>query len=154
MSAGGALRRAELSKYKFSLNPKIKGYIEWQLEHYPEDKKELEEYKQDLIPSATQSYSQTSGVQSGSTSNPTERDGLKLATNPYILATERNIRAIEIALQKCDGIDLKLIDLVYWKRSHTVEGAGMVAHVSKSAAYYRINSALCAIALEMGIVTL
>lgn len=51
------MRRAELSKYKFSLNPKTKSYVEWILQHYREDKRQLEEYKQNLMPATTQNYS-------------------------------------------------------------------------------------------------
>jgi RinA family phage transcriptional activator len=141
-----------MSRYKFSLNPKVKGYIEWQLEHYKEDKKQLEAYRRDMIPSATQSYSLTGGVNSGGTSNPTEQAAIRLATNPYILSAERSIKAIEAVLERCDETDLKLIDLVYWRRTHTVVGAGMKVGLGRNGAYKRINKILSGIALEMGII--
>ena len=143
-----------MSKYKFALNPKIKGYVEWQLEHYHEDKKQLEEYKASMIPSATPSYSPVGGIQAGSVSNPTEQAGIKLATNPYILATERSIRAIDRILEKCDKTDTQLIRLVYWKKSYTVEGASMVVGLSRRGAYNRINKIQCLMALEMGMVNI
>ena len=143
-----------MGKYKFSLNPKIKGYIEWQLEHYLEDKKALEEYKRDLIASPVQGYSQTGGIRTGDISNPTERDGIKLATNPYILSVERTIKAIESALDQCDQTDKKLVDLVYWRRSHTIIGAGEQVGLKQNGAYKRINKNLVKIALEMGLINL
>jgi len=139
---------------RFSLNPKIKGYIEWQLEHYHEDKKQLEEYKKDLIPSTTTNYSLTAGCSGGTTSNPTEKTVIKLVTNPYILSMERNIKAVEVALNKCDETDKRLIDLVYWRRTYTVVGAANKTYLSKSGAYNRLNRVLNNIALEMGIVNM
>ena len=139
-------------KYKFALNPKIRGYVEWQIEHYHEDKKQLEEYRASLIPSATPSYSPAGGIQSGGVSNPTEQAGIKLATSPYILATEQTIRAVSAALEKCDDTDKKLIDLIYWRRAYTIEGAGMRIGLSRRAAYYRVNNIICIVALEMGLI--
>lgn len=139
-------------RYKYSLNPKIKGYVEWQLEHYAEDKKQLEQYKQSMIPSITPGYSLTGGTQSGGTSNPTEAAGLRMATNPYIISTERSIKAIDTVLEKCDATDLKLINLVYWTQSFTVIGAGERVGLKQNGAYKRINKILTRIALEMGLI--
>lgn len=143
-----------MTKYKFTLTPKIRGYVEWQLEHYQDDKKQLEQYKNDLIPSATAGYSLTGGIQSGSVSNPTEKTSIKLITNSYIQATERSILAIERTLERCDKNDIKLIQLIYWTRSHTPEGAGMVVGLSRQGTYNRINKILTAIALELGIINI
>lgn len=139
---------------RFSLNPKIKGYVEWQLEHYHEDKKQLEQHKKDLIPSTTSNYSLTAGCSSGTTSNLTEKTAIKLATNPYILSMERSIKAVEVALSRCDETDKQLIDLVYWRRIYTIEGASIKANVSRRTAYRKINNVLCRIALEMGLINL
>ena len=140
-------------RYKFSLNPKIKGYVAGQLEHYKEDKKQLEEYKNDMIPSAVQQLSWTSGVSGGSVSNPTEQIGLKIATSQYILPTERSIRAIEKVLGLCEEADLKLIYMVSWKQSYTIEGAALKLHYSPRTGYRRINNVLCMVALELGLVS-
>ena len=40
-----------MSKYKFDLAPKVKGIVEWHLEHYHEDKAQLESLKNDMVPS-------------------------------------------------------------------------------------------------------
>lgn len=143
-----------VSRYRFSLNPKIKGYIEWQIEHYHEDKKQLEDIKKDLMPSIVQGYSLAGGIQSGTISKPTEKAAINVATNPYILATERSIRAIDKVLGGCDETDIKLIELVYWRRTHTVEGAAMVLNYSARSAYRHINKMLYRIALEMGYVNI
>ena len=55
-------------------------------------------------------------------------------------------------LSALDEVDLKLIELVYWRREYTVEGAAMAIHISKTAAYQRINKVLGAIAYALGYV--
>ena len=55
--------------YKFDLNPRIKSYVEWQLEHYHEDKKQLEEIKGCMMPPITTSIS---GMPHGSGVTTTE----------------------------------------------------------------------------------
>ena len=143
-----------MSRYKFSLTPKIRGFVEWQLEHYHEDKKQLEQYKNDMIPSATAGYSLTGGVSRGSVSQPTENTAVKMATSPYVMAAEKSCRDIERALERFDGIDMQLIDLVYWKRSYNIMGAGLVIGLSQRATYKHINNILCTVALEMGLVNI
>jgi len=133
---------------KNSLPFKIKGFIEWQLEHHKEQKKELESLYDDAIPSTIAQYDRDP-VKSGP-SDPTANAAIKLATNPYILALERSVKAVEATLRKCDDADMQLIELVYWKRSHTVGGAAEKVHLSKSGAYKRINRILHLISLELG----
>lgn len=140
-------------RYKFALNPKAKSYVEWTLEHYHEYKRQMEEYKRDMLPAITQSYSLAGGVKAGR-SNPTEQAAIKFATNPYIITTERNIQAIEVVLRGLEKTDIDLIDLVYWRRSYNIIGAGQRVGLEKSAAYERINNIFCRIALEMGVVNI
>lgn len=139
-------------RYKFSLNARVRGYIEWQLEHYHEDKRQLEEYKRDLMPSITPSYSLAANA--ADIKHPTENAALRMATNAYILSLERSIAAIDNVLIKLDDTDKQLIDLVYWRQSHTIEGAGMKVELSRRSAYRHINNILCLVAIEMGLINL
>ena len=138
-------------KYKPSLSPKIKGYVEWQLEHYHEDKRQLRESRQAIMPSCTANYSGMSG--GSGPSDPTGQAAERLLMSQYIQTTERNIGAVERTLLGCDECTMKLIDLVYWRRTHTVAGAAMKCHIGKTAAYDRINGVLCLLALEMGLIS-
>ena len=136
--------------YKFDLNPRIKSYVEWQLEHYHEDKKQLEEIKDAMMPPITTSIS---GMPHGSgVSQPTEDAAMRMATNAYIQATERSVRAIEHTLCKCDSTSRTLIDIVYWRRTMTVTGAAAKCCMSQMGAYKRINKVLTGIAFEMGLI--
>ncbi len=77
-----------------------------------------------------------------------------MLTNPYILSTERSCLAIERALVDCDNTDMKLIELIYWKRDHTVAGAGEKVGLTRSPTFAWVNIILCRIALEMGLVNI
>jgi RinA family phage transcriptional activator len=136
--------------YKFDLNPRIKSYVEWQLEHYHEDKKQLEEIKSAMMPQITTSYG--TGGHGNSISTPTEDAAMRMATNAYIQSTERSVRAIEHTLQRCDTTSRTLIDIVYWRRTMTVTGAATKCNLSPSGAYNRINKILTAVAFEMGLI--
>ena len=140
-------------RYKFNLPPEIKSTVEWQLRYYREDKRQLNEIKRDLIPSGVQGYSLTAGVDGGDASRTTEDIAMKMISAPYIRRLEITIDGIDRALERMDEVDKKLIELVYWRKEYTPEGAGMVVGIAKTAVYQRINKILGLIAFELGYVS-
>lgn len=140
-----------MGRYKYSLNEKIKGHVEFQLAHYNEIRRDLDREKDAMMPSTVAKYG-TGGGHGSEASRTTESIGLRMATSPYIRNLELTAEAIGRVLARLDATDMKLIDLVYWKESYTVEGAAMMAGIGKSAAYARINSILGQIAVELGYV--
>ena len=141
-------------KYKFSIPSRLKGFIEWQLEHYPEDKREIEQYKKEMVPSPVQQYSLTGGVSGGETHRATEDVAMRIATSQYIKHLEASCKAVEEAMKGEDDTSKKLVELIYWKREYTPEGAGMKIGLQKSAVYQRLNKILGRIAFEMGYVSI
>lgn len=141
-------------KYKYSLPLGLKRTVEWHLEHYPEDVRQLAEYKRELIPSPTQAYSPTAGLSGGEAHRSTEDIVIRLNSSPYIRMLEITCGAIKAALETEDDTTRKIVSLVYWKREYTAEGAGMVLNLSTSQVYRRINKLLSRIAYEMGYVSL
>lgn len=141
-----------MPKYKSSISPRVRGMVEWQLEHYREYKDEIQRYWSDIIPSATPKY--TDGKGSGEVSRNTENTALRIATSPYLVQTERSCKAIEYVLKNADELDRKLVELVYWKQAYTVTGAAQILHVNKATAYRHINDVLLKIALELGYVSI
>lgn len=137
-------------KYKYTLQDGIKNQAEWTLSHYHEDKRQLEEYKRDNMPTCTASYSGMSG--GGGPSDPTGRTVERLMTSQYLITTERNIKAVERALKQCDETDARLIDLVYWQQRYNAVGAGEVVGLRQNGTYKRINKILVKVALEMGLI--
>ena len=139
-------------KYKYTLTTRIRGYVEWEIEHYHDNKKQLEECREQVMPSCTTNYSEAQSSNHSGTTDTTAKAAIKLATAPYILTLEISTKAIEKTLERCDSTDLELLDLVYWKRTHTITGAGMKTRLSTAGAYNRINNILVTVALEMGLI--
>ena len=139
-------------KYKFTLTTRIRGYVEWEIEHYHDNKKQLEEYREQVMPSCTTNYSEAQSSNRSETTDTTAKAAIKLATAPYIKTLEVSTKAVEKTLERCDKTDLELIDLVYWKRTHTITGAGAKVGLSVAQAYRRINNILVSVAMEMGII--
>lgn len=143
--------RMGMRGHRDTLTPQIKGYIEWRLEHYHEDKRQLNEARQELMPSNTPNYSSDGG--GGGNGRPSEALAMKLVSDRYINETQRNIDAIDHVLDRLEPIDRKLVDLVYWKGTHTKEGAALALNMSRRTGYRHINVILQAIALELGLIS-
>ncbi len=141
-----------MAKYKSTLSARVKGMIEWQLEHYRENKIELEQYWLNMIPSPTPNYS-GEPVSGGEVSRKTEDVVMRITQSTYIQQMQRSCNAIDFVLKSLNPIDKKLVDLVYWRRSHTPEGAGLLLHMGRSTVYRHINKILEDVAAEMGYIS-
>ena len=139
-------------KYKFSLNEKVKGIVEWELEHYNESKRELETAKNDMMPTMIQSISGMPA--SHEASRQTEQVALKITTSAYINRLEKSVHAIDSVLDKLDDTDKQLVALVYWQKAYNIIGAGQRVGLSPSGAYKRMNAILSLTAMEMGFVSI
>lgn len=99
-------------------------YVKAIIKEYPQLKKELAkplEQRVTLMPSL-------GGGRSGNIANPTQ----DCVIHDLPPKEQRKFDAIEGAIQKTRlyhpenaDLRLKVIDLVYWKKSHTIEGAAM-----------------------------
>lgn len=138
-------------RHKYTLQDGIRNHAEWVLSHYHEDKRQMEQYRQETMPSGTANYGATGGGSSGP-GDPTGRAAEKLLTSQYLITTERNIKAVERALKRCDETDMRLIELIYWDKKYNATGAGEVAGLKQNGTYKRINKILVAVALEMGLI--
>lgn len=143
-----------MGKYKFKLEERVKGYCEWQLEHYHSNKQELDTYLKQSMPSSTPQYGNSGGSRGEGESRPTEQLGIKLSTDRYINSLEQSTKAVERVISKLSDNDRRLVELVYWNGGYTIEGAGLKVGYGKSAAYEHINRVLCALALELGLVSI
>lgn len=142
-----------MKKTKVSLSPAVKSFVEWQLEHYHETRRQLKEYERDMMPSNTPAYSLSAAGHSGET-RPTEDVSFKLLSDQYIQQSIRTAKAIEHVLNKLSSEDTKLVTLIYWQGSHSVAGAALALHMSAATAYRKVNTVLCEIAKEMGYVSI
>ncbi len=114
-----------------TLNRELKRFVKWRLSHYPADARQLREHKARL-----EELKRAGFVQPGE-----ER---------YYMELERTVGAVEAALEQLPREDRALIDLVFWKKSHSVDGAARELNYSKSAAYRHIDAALSLLAGELG----
>lgn len=143
-----------MSKNKYYLPRKVKDHVVFELENYHKNKREIERCRLDLMPSTIANYNFTGGGRSSEPGNPTERAAIRMVTNLYILTTERSVQAIDEVLDACDDLDKSLIDMVYWKKTFTVYGAGLKVNLSRRAAYDHISKILYTIACKVGWVNL
>jgi len=127
------------------IDPRVLGYVEYQLEHYKQHKRQLAEYRSSLMPSGTTDYPHSEE------SRLTEAIGLKLASDEYILEQLRTSEAIERVISRLTKEDRHLLELIYWKKSHTITGAGMTVNMSKTTAYRHVRAILTEVACELGL---
>lgn len=104
-------------------NPRYKwwSYIKAVIREYPSLKKEYEELHEQTV-----TASMTGMPGSGNVSRSTEM--IAVRELPFVKQREYEAvrRAIECTKNMKNGdIRIRLVDLVYWKKSHTVEGAAM-----------------------------
>jgi len=136
---------------KSILQPRVRDFVAWQLEHYQTNRAQLETIKRDLIPSPTPTYG---GSERHSTEahRTTEDITIQISSSAYIRQLEQTVTAIRYVVDRLDMTDLQLVELVYFKGTHTVEGAAIIVGLSRTAAFNHINKVLTAVALELGLI--
>ena len=136
---------------KSVLQPRVRDFVAWQLEHYRDNKMQLEEYKRDMIPSPTAKYGGMAG--NGNEAHRSTEDIVeRISSSAYIRNLEQTVKAIDYVISRLDSTDLDLVKLVYFRGEYTVEGAAQIVNLSRRAAYNHINGVLVAVAMELGLV--
>ena len=136
---------------KSILQPRVRDFVAWQLEHYQTNRAQLESIKRDLIPSPTPNYGGSEG-HSTEAHRTTEDVTIQISSSAYVRNLEQTVKAIQYVIDRLDDTDLRLIELVYFRGSHTVDGAAMIVNLSSRTAYRHINNVLTAVALELGLI--
>ena len=141
-----------MAKYKFTLAVALRDFIEWQIEYYPDNKRELAVFKDSMIPSQITQYGQKTGS-FDSEKRPTEE--ITIRRNPaYIMEQERIVKAIESVLDSLNEQDLELVRLRYWDGKLTPEGIAMKLNIGRTTLYERLNNILVIIAKRLGYIDL
>lgn len=122
------------------MDKKIKNFVTWQLEHYPQNKKELKKQRERM----EEIRAAMGGTGKAVPPSPGEER--------YLRELEKSVNAVAYVVERLNGEDRALIELVYWRGSHSVEGAARQLHFSKSSAYRHINGILTDLAREFGYV--
>lgn len=133
------------------LSKRNRDRAKWALEEYREDKKQMDEYMSQYIPNGTSPYSLTGGINPGEAGRPTEQAAIKMATDIRLLMIQIKVAAIDRALARCDEIDNKIIEMLYWKKTHTIKGVALAIPLHEKSIDYRITKILTRVATEMGL---
>ena len=142
-----------MAKYKFTLAVALRDFIEWQIEYYPDNKRQLAMFKESMIPSQISQYGQKTGGSFDSEKRPTEE--ITIRRNPtYIMEQERIINAIESVYDKLSDLDKELIRLRYWDGKLTPEGIAIKLNLGRTTLYERLNNILVIIAKRLGYIDL
>jgi len=135
------------------LEQPLRGYIEWQIEYYPENKRQLALIKDSMVPSQISQYGYKAGSSFDSEKRPTEEITIK--RNPeYIIEMERIILAIEAVYNRLNDQDKELIRLKYWDGKLTPDGIALALNIDKSTMYYRLNNIIVEVARRLALVDL
>ena len=139
-------------KYKFTIAVALREFIEWQIEYYPDNKRQLAVFKDSMIPSQISQYGHKTGT-FDSEKRPTE--DITIRRNPtYIMEQERIVNAIESVLNGLNEQDRELIRLRYWDGKLTPEGIAMKLNIGRTTFYERLNNILVIIAKRLGYIDL
>ena len=94
---------------------KVNGYVLWYIHNYPETKQKLKEYQSGTAP--------------------------RIYVNSlYMQRMEQTVGAIEKVLQHIDPLQAKMVELVYWKKTHNA----LVRFGWRRHAFLQRNSIFCA----------
>ena len=116
---------------------RIYNYVEYLLEQY-HNADTVESRRKYLIAEAKNANS------------PTEQAAVSIVSDAYLCNVHICNSTIQHVLSRLDSADYQLIKLIYFDRSHTVTGAGMVVGMSKSVAYKHRNAIIRSIAIQLG----
>ena len=115
-------------------------YIEHEMFNYEATKKELEQYKEDIIEGSAKPEVNESG---GRTGDATSSKAIKLSSSTFILNCERTTRAIDDSLKLLGGKYTKLFNFKYLKGISKRE-IELELNIS-SRTYYRMRRELVSI---------
>ena len=124
-------------------------YVKWMIRLYPERDKVIKSSADGIR--LTVSYSGMPGAKG--TGRPTEQQALRQMLGDVACREYEAVRrAIDITKKLKDGKErLRLIELVYWKKSHTLSGACAACHVSERTGWQWHGDFIRAVAAEFGL---
>ena len=131
------------------INRRIKDYIIYELQMYHENKRQLEEYKRDILEG--KDYTVSDMPRGSMTSDNTYSKCEKLLSSAYIQNTERMVKTIETVLSSLDKARYTTIDMLYFRKAHTVIGVSLFLPASERTVYRYIDDVVYLIAKDLGL---
>ena len=137
-------------RYKYEGIPDaVKRIVVWQLQHYQEDKRSLEAARNLMISIPIQTYGGKLPTKR-TERRPTEQTAIRILSEPYLNRLETNLKACDDVIERLDPVDLRLVELMYWKPGETITSTCAKVYLEKSAVYQRLNKILGGVAIGMG----
>ena len=132
------------------IDKKVYNYIDYELQHYQENKKKLEELRSDIIEASPEpSDGQPKGQ--GGTSNPTEGKTVKLMSSISILTLEKTIKAIDTVKDKLNEDYKKFFEFNYIKQAGIVRTCNEIP-ISERTYYNMKEKIVIAVGQELGLI--
>ena len=132
------------------IDKKVYNYIEFELQHYEENKEKLKEMRLDIIEASPEpSDGQPKGQ--GGTGNPTEQKAMKLISSVAIRKIERTVNAIEKVRNTLNKEYLKFFEWNYIIKAGIVKTCQEV-NISEKTYYRWRDSIVYAIGRELGLI--
>ena len=123
-------------------------YIEHEMYHYREYKKELMEYEEEVLEGSPEP---PDGMPKGNgTSNPTENKALKLVTPKGYREMEKTISSIDTALNLLSERHKKIFEMVYLRKRRDYYGISDDLHISFRTFQYAKKELILTVGRELG----
>lgn len=131
------------------IDKKVYNYIEFELQHYEENKEKLKEMRADIIEASPKpSDGQPKGQ--GGTGKPTERKTVKLMTTIALIQLEKTITAIENVKDRLNDDYKKFFEFNYIKQAGIVKTCNEIPIGERT--YYNMRDKIVyAVGQEMGL---
>lgn len=131
------------------IDKKVYNYIEFELQHYEENKEKLKEMRLDIIEASPEpSDGQPKGQ--GGNGKPTERKAVKLMTTIALIQLEKTIAAIETVKDRLNDDYKKFFEFNYIKQAGIVKTCNEIPIGERT--YYNMRDKIVyAVGQEMGL---
>lgn len=131
------------------IDKKVYKYIDYELQHYEENKKELERMRTEILDA---SPAPADGQPRGNTTgNPTEQKAMKLISSTALLKIESTIKAIEKIYDQLTE-DYKLFFDWNYKKSAGVVKTCIEVNISERTYYNMRDKIVYNVGMEMGLI--
>ena len=131
------------------IDKKVYKYIDYELQHFEENKKKLEELRLDIIDSSPEpSDGQPKG---NSTGNPTEQKGMKLVSSTALLKIESTIKVIDKVYNQLND-EYKLFFNWNYKENAGIVRTCQEVNISEKTYYRWRDEIVYVVGREMGLI--
>lgn len=132
------------------IDKKVYKYIDYELQHYEENKKKLEELRNDIIEASPEPPDGQPKGQ-GTTGNPIERKVMKLTSSVALIEIEKRVNAIDKVYKHLDNDYKEFFDWNYKKNMGIVKTC-MEVNISERSYYNMRDKIVYNVGMEMGLI--